>query len=185
MFSLIRSLLTRPYFFAVLCVAFVLLNILIYLHKETLHPATASENEIEANALNAPGDMGAPVLLNRSNPSIAQAIDASMKRYGLNEYASDLVSLHRRLPLSPDPWCQRLVAQKLPPTSIVVVFHNEAWSVLVRTVHSVLDHSPSHLLHEIILVDDYSSLRELKHTQVLLYRVLFITYPFQHTLRHS
>ncbi|XP_050098600.1 putative polypeptide N-acetylgalactosaminyltransferase 9 [Anopheles aquasalis] len=177
MFFLLRSLLTRPFFFIVLCIAFVLLNILIYFNKESLHPLATSEDvhqfEGATKVFYPPGDMGAAVLLNKSNPSVAQAINASMKRYGLNEYASDLVSIHRRLPLSPDPWCQHSVAHNLPRTSIVVVFYNEAWSVLVRTVHSVLHHSPSHLLHEIILVDDCSSLPHLK-TQLKEY---FERYP--------
>ena len=50
----------------------------------------------------------------------------------------------------------------LPSASVVICFHNEAWSTLLRTVHSVFDRTPDHLLHEIVLVDDYSSLDHLK-----------------------
>ena len=46
----------------------------------------------------------------------------------------------------------------LPSFSVVTVFHNEAWSVLLRTVHSILDNTPSHLVDTIILVDDKSTM---------------------------
>lgn len=45
----------------------------------------------------------------------------------------------------------------LPQLSVIFIFVNEALSVLLRSVHTVIQRTPASLLQEIILVDDHSS----------------------------
>ncbi|RZF39787.1 hypothetical protein LSTR_LSTR014071, partial [Laodelphax striatellus] len=107
------------------------------------------------------GELGKPVVLpTNMTPEVKKLVDEGWQKNAFNQYVSDLISLHRQLPDPRDEWCKapNRTLTKLPSTSVVICFHNEAWSVLLRTVHSVLDRSPKHLLHEIILVDDYSDM---------------------------
>lgn len=54
--------------------------------------------------------------------------------------------------------CQEKVYLKsLPTASVVVPFHNEHWTTLLRTAISAINRSPESLLAEVILVDDAST----------------------------
>ncbi|KAG5836468.1 hypothetical protein ANANG_G00255110 [Anguilla anguilla] len=89
-----------------------------------------------------------------------------MARNFFNQFASDRISLHRSLGAdSRPPECVKRVFPRCPPlptTSVIIVFHNEAWSTLLRTVYSVLHTAPAVLLAEILLVDDASTADHLK-----------------------
>ncbi|XP_036149745.1 putative polypeptide N-acetylgalactosaminyltransferase 9 isoform X2 [Monomorium pharaonis] len=113
----------------------------------------------------APGEMGRPVILpTNMSAQTKKLVDDGWLNNAFNQYASDLISVHRSLPDPRDQWCKESgrYLKDLPPTAVIICFHNEAWSVLLRTVHSVLDRSPEHLIQEIILVDDFSDMPHLK-----------------------
>ncbi|XP_045169871.2 polypeptide N-acetylgalactosaminyltransferase 5-like isoform X2 [Mercenaria mercenaria] len=114
---------------------------------------------------NGPGENGEGVDIDKSKLTREQQADFD-KGWGdnaFNRYVSDMISLHRSLPDVRDPECKTLnYGKNLPSTCVIVIFHNEAWSVLLRTVHSILDRSPEENLKQIILVDDFSEFEHLK-----------------------
>ncbi|MBN3323970.1 GALT5 acetylgalactosaminyltransferase, partial [Atractosteus spatula] len=80
-----------------------------------------------------------------------------------NVYLSDLIPLDRGIPDTRPHGCsEKAVHDDLPSTSVIFCFVDEVWSTLLRSVHSVLNRSPPHLLKEIILVDDFSTKDNLK-----------------------
>ncbi|KAK5855248.1 hypothetical protein PBY51_005370 [Eleginops maclovinus] len=91
-------------------------------------------------------------------------VEASVvQKYGFNEVVSEKISLHRRLPEARVPECfGEQYSESLPSASVVICFHDEAWSTLLRTVHSVLDTTPKQYLQEVLLVDDLSQHGHLK-----------------------
>ncbi|PIK54079.1 putative polypeptide N-acetylgalactosaminyltransferase 13 [Apostichopus japonicus] len=54
------------------------------------------------------------------------------------------------------------VSNDLPTTTVIMTYCEEAWSTLLRSVHSVINRSPPELLEEIILIDDFSERDYLK-----------------------
>uniref|UniRef100_A0A3P9C0S2 Polypeptide N-acetylgalactosaminyltransferase 10-like n=1 Tax=Maylandia zebra TaxID=106582 RepID=A0A3P9C0S2_9CICH len=87
------------------------------------------------------GEQGKPFPL-----TDADRVDQAYRENGFNIYVSDRISLNRSVPDIRHPNCKhKLYAEKLPNTTIIIPFHNEGWSSLLRT-----------LIAEIILVDDFS-----------------------------
>uniref|UniRef100_A0A8D0D9W4 Polypeptide N-acetylgalactosaminyltransferase n=1 Tax=Sander lucioperca TaxID=283035 RepID=A0A8D0D9W4_SANLU len=107
-----------------------------------------------------PGEMGKAVNVPKDDQEKMKDL---FKINQFNLMASDMIALNRSLPDVRLDGCKtKLYPDDLPNTSIVIVFHNEAWSTLLRTVHSVINRSPRHLLVEVLLVDDASERDFLK-----------------------
>ncbi|KHN86773.1 Polypeptide N-acetylgalactosaminyltransferase 4 [Toxocara canis] len=75
-----------------------------------------------------------------------------------NKTASDSLKWNRNVEDSREAQCHSLTfdTDTYSSTSIVIAYHNEARSTLLRTVMSAFLRSPAKLLTEIILVDDFS-----------------------------
>ncbi|XP_067670026.1 polypeptide N-acetylgalactosaminyltransferase 13-like [Haliotis asinina] len=116
---------------------------------------------VEYSPEDGPGEFGRGYLP-KLNITEQKTMDKRRRINRFNVYVSDLISIHRRLPDARPDECKSITYGDLPMASIVMCFHNEAWSVLLRSVHSILDRSPPHLLREIILVDDFSAQEHLK-----------------------
>ncbi|XP_058138601.1 probable polypeptide N-acetylgalactosaminyltransferase 8 isoform X1 [Dasypus novemcinctus] len=85
------------------------------------------------------------------------------QKFGYNLYLSDQLPLNRTIPDTRDSRClQKTYSSQLPSLSVIVIFMNEALSIILRAITSIINRTPSHVLKEIILVDDFSSNGELK-----------------------
>lgn len=97
------------------------------------------------------------------SPEASQKVVDCFKTHGFNECLSDEISVRRQFLDQRCNYCKSFQlnsSQSLPSTSIIITFHNEAWSTLLRSVHSVLDRSPDYFIEEILLIDDNSDLGE-------------------------
>lgn len=108
------------------------------------------------------GDLGRKATL--TDPAAKKIGEHQLAKIALNEELSEHLSYNRTLDDARNPLCRdhHYNLNVLPTTSVVIIFYNEPYSVLVRTVHSVLNTVERRLLKEIILVDDSSTNSELK-----------------------
>ncbi|XP_077809441.1 putative polypeptide N-acetylgalactosaminyltransferase 8 isoform X3 [Macaca mulatta] len=85
------------------------------------------------------------------------------RKFGYNAYLSNQLPLNRTIPDTRDYRClQKTYPSQLPSLSVILIFMNEALSIIQRAITSIINRTPSQLLKEIILVDDFSSNGELK-----------------------
>ncbi|XP_054519956.1 probable polypeptide N-acetylgalactosaminyltransferase 8 isoform X1 [Pan troglodytes] len=85
------------------------------------------------------------------------------RKFGYNAYLSNQLPLNRTIPDTRDYRCLRKTyPSQLPSLSVILIFVNEALSIIQRAITSIINRTPSRLLKEIILVDDFSSNGELK-----------------------
>ncbi|XP_067440634.1 N-acetylgalactosaminyltransferase 7 isoform X3 [Thunnus thynnus] len=107
-----------------------------------------------------PGEGAKPFIL---GPEYKDAIQASIKEFGFNMVASDMISLDRTISDIRHEECKYWhYDDRLLTSSVIIVFHNEGWSTLMRTVHSVIKRTPRRYLAEIVMIDDFSNKVHLK-----------------------
>lgn len=129
-------------------------------HEPYLTPGNPGNFEPIRDEMNeGPGEGGVAYHLPASRDN---EVDVSVSKYGINMAASNDISLDRSIPDTRMPECKNWhYPMDLPKASVVIVFHNEGRSVLLRTVHSIINRTPSQFLEEVLLVDDFSDLKEL------------------------
>ncbi|XP_076818442.1 polypeptide N-acetylgalactosaminyltransferase 4-like isoform X1 [Clavelina lepadiformis] len=130
-----------------------------YFNDEELRPWFEKPAPNPAGA----GEYGKAFRVAASNDEISRKVKQGWEKHAFNHYACDQISLHRHIQDNRDKECrERRWRKPIPTTSVIIIFHNEAWCALLRTVHSVLETSPKVALKEIILVDDASTFDDLK-----------------------
>ncbi|XP_040574902.1 polypeptide N-acetylgalactosaminyltransferase 5 [Lepeophtheirus salmonis] len=143
---------------------------LVYTQKtflvDELHPNPRIRGIDESTNLTnwPPGHMGLGVEVSRMDFKTKAKKNKMYQQHAFEEFISELIPLDRELPDFRDPYCDAAYGNRiseLSATSIIICFHNEARSTLLRSIHSVLNRSPLRLIAEVILVDDASTLPHL------------------------
>lgn len=106
------------------------------------------------------GEHGTDVILTDSKEIAMNEV--LYQKTGFSVVVSDKISINRSLPEVVHPDCQKFeYYAHLPAVSVIIIFHNEVKSVLLRTLSSIINRTPPELLHEVILVNDNSTSDDL------------------------
>ncbi|XP_069838827.1 polypeptide N-acetylgalactosaminyltransferase 5 [Dendropsophus ebraccatus] len=125
-----------------------------------MHQVLTIDSTMSPRNPRAPGQYGRPVAVPKDKE---QEASRRWKEGNFNVYLSDIIPLDRAIEDTRPKGCSgQMVHDDLPHTSVIMCFVDEVWSTLIRSVFSVLNRSPPHLIKEIILVDDFSTKDYLK-----------------------
>ncbi|XP_039264523.2 N-acetylgalactosaminyltransferase 7-like [Styela clava] len=130
--------------------------------RPTLNWRVPGNYELELPTHRGPGEYGVAV---SHTSEEKDAVDAAIKEFGFNMVNSDKISMDRYPKDLRHQECKHwnyAPAKDLPTVSVVIVFHNEGWSTLMRTIHSVVNFTPKELLAEVVMIDDRSNKEHLK-----------------------
>ncbi|CAD5218310.1 unnamed protein product [Bursaphelenchus okinawaensis] len=104
-----------------------------------------------------PGEQSVPISIPNESEDSKNNRKKIFLENGFDAVYSDMISLDRAVRDLRHHQCKDLkYVNKQPTVSVIVPYHNEHNTTLLRTVHSILNKSPKDVLHEIILVDDDS-----------------------------
>lgn len=103
------------------------------------------------------------------SPEDKKVKDEGFKKHAFNVLISDRIGNTRSIPDTRHPLCKNSSANSYnrnlqnSSVSIIICFYNEAFSALLRTIHSIMDRTPDRILKEILLVDDFSNDLDMKY----------------------
>lgn len=104
--------------------------------KNHLYHWTEPNRTVPKSQQWAQGENGKPFI--PANSSEAAAIQKLHDEHKYNLYASDQISLRRSLPDYRFEECRRLTyPERLPNVSVIIVMHNEAWTIVLRTCDEI------------------------------------------------
>lgn len=139
---------------AALSLVFLLKLCLHRLNTVPLHPAEQYIVRMLAKQHVGYGDNGTAVQLSGADRLRGEQ---DYETFATNVEASDQIPFNRPIPDVRVPWCRQQNFDDLRLTaSVVIIAYNEALSLVLRTVHSVLRTSDRRWLKEVIVVDDGS-----------------------------
>lgn len=135
-----------------------------YSEKKKVFLKKELESKLPTSEVSKISDLDQYALI--KSPEDVKIREEGYSQHAFNCLISQRIGNHRDIPDTRHKGCSSLkYPPKLPKTSVIICFYNEHFETLIRSVHSILDRTQHDLLKEIILIDDYSDIKDL-HDEV-------------------